>query len=257
MRTAIQLYTLRHLDEPLPDTITRVGETEFDGVEIAGLDDRAPADVAAALEEAGLDVMAAHVGLGVLEDDLDGTVETYRDLGCDHLVVPWTDPADLGTREGAESVAHRLADVGDRVRDHGLDFSSHNHDQEFRDVGGEPAFHVFAREAPDLTFEVDAGWVLAGGHDPAGLIREYGDRVPLVHCKDVLVDANREPGETDVFTTDAHQPVELGEGDLDLAGVLEAAREAGTEWACYEHDFPGDPVASLEHGSDLLTDLVG
>jgi sugar phosphate isomerase/epimerase len=256
MRTAIQLYTLRDLDEPLTDTIERVGDTALDAVEFAGLGDEPTDQIAAALDDADLDVMAAHVGLDALDDDLDETVEDYRAVGCDHVVVPWLDPEDFASREAVEETAHRLASVGDRVRDRGLDLSYHNHNQEFQPVDGVAAFEVLAEEAPDLTFELDVGWVLAGGHDPAEMIRDLGDRIPVVHFKDVDVGANVPEGGQAGFSTDDHQPVELGEGDLDLDAVAAAADDVGVGWACYEHDVPDAPVESLRHGSDRLTSLV-
>lgn len=254
MQTAIQLYTLRHLEEPLTETIARVGETDLDGVEFAGLGEQSADEINAALDDAGLDVMSAHVGIDALEDDLEATVAAYRAVGCDHLVIPSMPAEAFATREATVETAQRMASAGDAVRDNGLELSFHNHDRVFQTVDGESAFSVLAAEAPDLTFEVDAGWVLAGGHDPAAFIREYGDRVPLVHFKDVDVGANREGDET-AFTTDAHQPVELGTGDLDLEAVADATRDVGAEWACYEHDLPDDPVESLQRGSDAITDL--
>lgn len=254
MQTAVQLYTLRHLDEPLPDTIARVGETSFDGVEFAGLGDADPAEITAALDDADLDVMAAHVGLDDLASDLDDTVEAYRNVGCDHFVIPWLGPAAFADREAVAETAQRLSSVGDRVREHGVKFSYHNHTQEFQPVGDRSAFAVLADEAPDVTFELDAGWALAAGHDPADLLRELGERVPTVHCKDVAVSANRDDGGR--YATDDHRPVELGEGDLDLAEVADAAADAGVDWACYEHDAPDDPLESLRHGSETLAGLV-
>lgn len=256
MNAAIQLYTLRHLDEPLPKTIDRVGETAFDGVEFAGLGDPSNDEIGSALAATTLEPMAAHVPVDDLESDLAGTVEPYRDLGCDHLVVPWLDPADFASREDVAETAHRLASLGDRLRDRGFDFSYHNHVHEFRPVDGTSAYELLAAETTDLTFELDAGWALAGGHDPATLVRDLGERVPLVHFKDVAVGANRATGADPSYATDDHRPVELGDGDLDLEAVATAARDVGVEWACYEHDSPGDPVASLRHGSDVLARLV-
>lgn len=256
MQTAIQLYTLRHLDEPLVDTIDRVGETNFDAVEFAGLGDDSTAEITAALDDAGLDVMAAHVGIEELEDDLDGTVETYRAVDCDHLVVPYLDAECFASREAVEETADRLAAVGDDVRDHGLDFSYHNHSQEFQSVDGRPALEVLAEAAPDLTFELDVGWVLAGGSDPAAMLRDFGDRVPIVHFKDIEVGANVPDGEEPGTDTGDHQPVELGTGNLDLDAVVAAATDAGADWAVYEHDAPDDALESLRHGSETLSDLV-
>lgn len=256
MKTAIQLYTLRHLDESLPKTIERVGGTAFEGVEFAGLGDASTGDVTAALSAAGLEPMAAHVPVDDLESDFVGTVGPYRDVGCHHLVVPWLDPAAFASRAAVAETAHRLATLGDRLRDRGFDLSYHNHVHEFQPLEGTAAFEVLVAETTDLTFELDAGWALAGGHDPAALVRDLGARAPLVHVKDVAVDADRAPGVEPGYSTDDHRPVELGDGDLDAVAVAAAARDAGVEWACYEHDRPDDPLASLAHGSDRAARLA-
>ncbi|MFB6087170.1 MAG: sugar phosphate isomerase/epimerase family protein [Haloarculaceae archaeon] len=242
MQTAIQLYTLRHLEEPLPETLARVGETAFEGVEFAGFGDASPDEVAAALDDAGLESMSAHVGIDALEEDLAKTVEDYRTVDCDHLVVPWLDAEHFESREAVEATAERLNEIADGLADRGVALSYHNHDQEFQSVDGRPALAVLAEETTDVGLEVDAGWVLAGGTDPVEFLHDHSERIELVHLKDVDVAENR--------------PVELGDGDLDVEAVAEAAAAVGADWLCYEHDHPEDALESLDHGSDVLSRLV-
>ncbi|NHN59663.1 MULTISPECIES: sugar phosphate isomerase/epimerase [Halorussus] len=239
MRPAIQLYTLRDLDEPLPDLLARVGETAFEGVEFAGLGDSDPEEIRDALDDAGLEAAGAHVGIEALEDDLAGVVEIYEALGCDRIVVPYLDESAFESEAAVSDTADRLSAIADRLDDRGVALGYHNHDHEFVDLGGESAYEHLA-DATDFDLELDLGWADAAGHDPADLLAEYGDRVPLVHLKDVA------------DTT----PVELGEGDLDVEASVEAAEDAGTEWLIYEHDRPDDPEASLAHGAETLADLL-
>ncbi|WP_223301739.1 sugar phosphate isomerase/epimerase [Haladaptatus sp. R4] len=121
---------------------------------------------------------------------------------------------------------------------HSTSLCYHNHDHEFVDVGGKTGFEVFLDES-ELEIELDLGWTVAAGRDPVALIDSLGDRTPLVHVKDTL------DGE----------PVELGEGDVDLSACVNAARNAGTDWLVYEHDAPSDPLASLAHGAEHLRKL--
>ncbi|WP_435175535.1 sugar phosphate isomerase/epimerase family protein [Halorussus sp. AFM4] len=239
MRPAIQLYTLRDLDEPLPDLLARVGDTQFEGVEFAGLGDADPAEIRDALDDAGLDAAGAHVGAEALEDDLPGVVERYEALGCDRIVVPYLDGSAFESEDAVADTADRLSALADRLDDRGVALGYHNHDHEFVDLGGRSAFEALA-DATDFDLELDVGWANAAGYDPADLLAEYSDRVPLVHLKDVA-------GTT---------PVELGEGDLDVGAAVEAAEDAGTEWLIYEHDEPDDPAASLAHGAETLADLL-
>ncbi|WP_227353452.1 sugar phosphate isomerase/epimerase family protein [Haladaptatus salinisoli] len=239
VRTAIQLYTLRELDDSLLDLLARVGETAFDGVEFAGLGDASPADVADALDEAGLDAAAAHVSFDELEADPEGAVETYRELGCDTLVVPYLDESHFDSEASARETARRLDELAARVERRGATLCYHNHDHEFVDAGDRTGFDAFVAESA-VGIELDVGWVVAAGRDPLSLLDRLEGRVPLVHLKD----------------TAAGAPVELGEGDVDVDACADAARDAGAEWLVYEHDDPDDPRTSLRHGASRLAELA-
>jgi sugar phosphate isomerase/epimerase len=239
MRPAIQLFTLRDLDGSLPDLLARVGETAFEGVEFAGLGDSDPDEIRDALDDAGLDAAAAHVGVEDLEADLDAAVEAYRRLDCDRVVVPYLDEAHFASKEQTVDTARRLQELDGRLSDRGLDLGYHNHDHEFAALDGDSAFDVLADET-GIDLELDVGWATAAGRDPVGLLDHRRGRVPLVHLKDMAGD----------------RPVELGEGDLEIEACVRAAREAGTEWLIYEHDEPENAEESLEHGAETLAGLL-
>lgn len=239
-RTAIQLYTLRELDESLPDLLARVGEAGFDGVEFAGLGDDDPEDVADALDDAGLEAAAAHVPMGELEDDPGGIARTYHRLGCEWTVVPYLDAANFESERSAVRTARRLDELAARMEGHSTSLCYHNHDHEFSNVNGTTGFEVFCSES-EIEIELDVGWAVAAGEDPLSLLDSLAGRVPLVHIKD----------------TRNGRPVELGEGDVDLTACATAARESGADWLVYEHDDPADPLASLRHGAERLRELHG
>jgi sugar phosphate isomerase/epimerase len=240
MRPAIQLFTLRGLDDSLPDLLARVGETEFEGVEFAGLGESDPDEIRDALDDAGLDAAGAHVGIEALEDDLDATAETYRRLDCDRVVVPYLDEAEFASKQTVVDTARRLQELDARLSDHGITLGYHNHDHEFTALDGDSAYGLLADET-DFDLELDVGWATAAGHDPVDLLDRFRGRVPLVHLKDVAGD----------------QSVELGGGDLEIDACVRAAREAGTEWLVYERDEPDDPEASLAHGAETLAARLG
>lgn len=242
MRTAIQLYTLRNLDRPLPDLLELVGETDFDGVEFAGLDSTDSGTVATALSEAGLSVAGAHVPFEELTDDFEATVETYRAVGCETLVVPFLDADHFASEAAVAETAERLDDLARRLLAQDLRLCYHNHDHEFASLDEGDAFDRLVAETETVAFELDVGWVRAAGRDPVALLDELAGRVPLVHFKDVHADRRG--------------PTELGEGDLDLDACARAAERAGAEWAIYEHDEPDEPEASLFHGAELLDSLL-
>lgn len=240
-RSAVQLYSLREVEESLPELIVRAGNAGYEGVEYATrVSDAEPEAVRSALAEAGVISVAAHVSIDVLEDDLEATVEFYRSLGCDRLVVPWLDPEHFESAAAVEAAADRLLALAERVADQGARLYYHNHVHEFVEVDGQPAFELFA-EATDesLGLELDLGWAAAGA-DPVSLLDRWGERASLVHVSD----ADKEGS-----------PTEVGDGVLDIADCATAVRDSEVEWAIYEHDEPTDPLESLAHGAEVLREF--
>jgi sugar phosphate isomerase/epimerase len=238
MQTAIQLYTLRHVDEPTAARIARVGDAPFDGVEFAGApDDDAPG----ALADARLSAAAAHVGIEELENRLPAVADACEAADCPTVVVPYLDAAAFESAAAVEETARRLTAVGDALADRGLRLAYHNHDHEFTDLGDDTGFELLVERLGDaVAIELDLGWALAAGQDPAALLSRIGT-VPLVHLKDV--------------DAETATPVELGAGDLDVDGCAAAARDAGVEWLVCEHDDPSEPLTSLSRGAETLADL--
>ena len=245
VETAIQMYTLRNLDEPLPTVLERVGETDFNGVEFAFAVADADLDaVVDTLDRTGLAVAGVLVSREQLEESMKETIEVTDRLGCDTIGLSWLGPEHFESVEAVERIADLLTDFGDRLNDRDRRFLYHNHDQEFTDLGDESAYDLLVEAVGDsVRFELDVGWALAGGHDPVELLKRLAGRTPLVHMKD----------------TDAARavPVEIGNGDVDMDACARAAREGGAEWLVYEHDFPDFPVRSLEHGGEALSKLRG
>jgi sugar phosphate isomerase/epimerase len=245
MQYGAQLYSLRSLSRD--ERVSTVAAAGFDGVELVGLD---PVD------SGTLSVVAAHVGLDELESDPEGIVEQCRANGTGTVVVPIVDTAAFAAGT-VEETAARLDALAGRVADAGGRLLYHNHEFEF-EVGienesggdaeqsagtGETPYHTLVAATTRLWFELDVGWATAAGADPVALVDRFGDRVPILHLKDVRLDREAPRGA---------RPVDLGEGDVDLRGCLRAGRRAGVEWIVFEHDAPIDPTASVRDAADWL-----
>lgn len=242
MRTGIQFYTLRDLSEPLPDLIARVGEAGYDGAEF-GLADADPGDVRRALDAAGVEAIAVGAGPEEIARDPELVAADADAVGAEYVMLGYLPPERFDSVEQVRATAADLTAMAEDLRANGVQLLYHNHDHEFRRVGGRPAYEVLLEAAgPEVQFELDLGWVGTGGGDPYELLAALGERAPVVHLKDMAF-------ETGEFR-------ELGEGDLDIERALETAREAGVEWIVYEHDEPADPAASLAHAAELLERIV-
>ncbi|WP_415380743.1 sugar phosphate isomerase/epimerase family protein [Halosimplex sp. TS25] len=241
MRIGIQPYTISAIDEPLPLKLDRIARAGYEGVEL-GPDANTDA-VRDALDANDLAVSSVGSGLDALDDDLDAHVAACEAFDTDDVVVMWIDPEHFATREAVESTAERLDAAADRLSDRGLRLHYHNHAHEFTDLGETTGYEALVDATDRVRFEVDVGWAGVGGVDPAALLDDIGDRVSLVHLKDMDFDAGE-------FVT-------VGEGDLDLAEAVAAARRIGAEWGLFENDEPVDPVAEPSHASLLLDEHTG
>lgn len=127
--------------------------------------------------------------------------------------------------------------------------------------GFEPTFHHSTAtyvEAPweierllettDVGLCLDTGHLLVSDGDPVAAVRDWGDRINHVHLKDarqrVIDDIVAEAGALEeVWTRQAFCP--LGEGDLDVDGVLDGLRAIDyTGWLVVEQDHVPDAATT-------------
>ena len=250
VKTAIQLYTLRHIEESVPEIVTRVGESSFDGVEFwaahleAFEDESVIEETAAALDETGLEVAGWHLGADSIEEEFDRLVEICDAVGCETLVVPTYDSEQFQTREGVEGAADRLAGLAADLDEHGIDLLYHNHTFEFGEIEGGVAFEAFVETADGrFEFEPDVGLATHAGYDALDLLDLVGEQEPVVH----LTDAN--PDDSDALHAN------VGTGVVDVDACAKKAAEYGAEWLVCENGVTEDSLEALEHGSVAFAEL--
>jgi len=131
-----------------------------------------------------------------------------------------------------------------------------------RAAGFEPTFHHHAGtfvESPDeidrflanvdVDLTLDTGHLFIAGGDPLDAVQRWGDRINHLHLKDVdLSELTRVlaagGGMREVWSSGAF--VAFGEGDVDLAAVMEAVDARGFDgWIVVEQDVLNGPDVSL------------
>ena len=247
VRPAIQLYTLREFEAPLTETLGRVADTAYEGVEFAGLGEESPEAVADALDETGLEAVGAHVPLDSLRDDYEATVEAYETVGCERIVVPSYGEEGFASESAIAEAAEELTTLADRLADDGFEAHYHNHTYEFAQLSGEfgTAYDVFADRTDDrLGLEFDVGLARHGGVSPTAYLDRYADRISLVHLTDTVPD------------DDGKLHVDLGEGVVDLRACVRAAVDADAAWLIHENGLTTDPEATLTESSGRVRELL-
>lgn len=241
---AVQLYTLRNWKVTPDEVFAAVAGIGYSGVELAGNYGLSAAELREKLEAAGLKAVSAHVRLDDVEADLTGIIRYHKELGNDTLIVPWVSEEVRGkTAASWQALGQRLGTLAKRCEYAGMRFMYHNHDFEMVLIDGRPAIEWLMEGAQggNLGFEIDVAWVQFGGQEVPAMLAQYAGRCSRIHAKD-LGDNAAEHGLADV-----------GAGKLDWATILPAAKAAGVEWYIVEHDYPTDPVASIRHSYEFLS----
>lgn len=254
----LQLYTLGpDLAADLDGQLGQVAKAGYRTVELAGYAGKTPAVLRAALDKAGLSAASSHVGAASNKtqaglDNVDGVIAEAKVMGVAHIVLPmFPMPARFKAAAGEDMRAF-LARVGagmtaddwkgtaellnakaKPLKAAGLTLGYHNHNVEFAPVGGKTGLEILlANTDPALVqFEMDAGWVVAGGADPFAILKAHPKRFRQMHVKDVK--ASTKPN----FVIQ-QDPTEVGTGIIDWKRLLPAAHAAGVDGFFVEQEPP-------------------
>ncbi len=236
---ALQLYTVRdELAKDFPGTLEKVAKMGYAGVEFAGYGGLSASDLKGHLERLGLMPVGSHVGLDLLEKDLDAVIAFSAELGSSYIVCP---RAEIKDRASAEKHAALFNTFGEKVQGAGMEFCYHNHSHEFAKVDGGFALDLlFSKTDPSLVeIELDTCWIHAAGADPVAYVERYAGRCPVLHIKDIKADLKT--------------LTEVGAGVVNVKGIVGAAEKNAVEWLVVEQDACDKP--SLESARISLENM--
>lgn len=269
-KIALQVYSIRDdIKQDFYNTLKKVKEFGYDGVEFAGLYGNNPAEIKKMCEELGLVPISAHVPINELMDDMNGIIESYYILGCKHVVIPWL-PAEMHPDKEAfrTVVIPFLNKLGEALAAKGITLQYHNHDFEFVKLDGEYALDILYKEVgPEkLQTQLDTCWINVAGEDPVAYIKKYAGRLPTVHLKDFvgsrsdnmykLVGVNENEKQEAVPTFEFRA---LGRGVQNIPAIAQAAVESGAEWLIVEQDESSEgftPLESVQISAEYLLNTV-
>jgi sugar phosphate isomerase/epimerase len=228
-------------------TLRRVAEAGYQEVEFANYGALPSHELAALLGELNLRAVGSHVGLRLLDQDLEREINYCLDIDCPTIAIPTLTPQWRSTSaEGYRALAAYLNDLGRRCWQRGITLVYHNHDFDFlRDEGMYLLDILLAETDPTyLQLELDCGWAAYCEIDPTTYLRAYAGRVPLVHLKDLASDKSF---------------AEIGEGTLEIAAYYRVAVECGAQHFLIDNDTPRPPALqsvqrSLENLKRMLLD---
>lgn len=248
LKIGIQLYSVKNAIAQKPyEVLRQIAETGYRYIEAAnhnaandpGVGFGMPArELKQSLDELGLQIVGCHVN-PLQEDFLPEVLDYHAELGstqigCDIEFFPYGDMDYIKRR------CETFNRIGELCQERGMRYYYHNHYQEFQRFNGKLVYDIIMENTdPGLVYaEMDTYWIARGGQDPVSFMRNYNDRLILLHQKDFpkglqeplcmydgLVDREKNI-DMDVFMA-AKNPLaftEIGTGILPIQDYISAAR---------------------------------
>lgn len=248
----LQLYSVRNLlPKNFQGTLDQLAAAGYKEVEAAGYYNKTAAEFGNALQKAGLKCISTHHALTELKSQFSQLIEYAQALGLQYIVCSWAgvhrDPSRTGelNLDDWRYVADQFNAIGQKVKAAGMTFGYHNHWVEFGTENGVVFFdELLKRTDPKLVcFEMDCGWVVAGGHNPVDYLRKHPDRFPLFHIKDLVKQPDGK-----------WRNVVMGKGTIDYRPIFRAATGI-KHYFIEQEEFQGDPMTELRQDADFMKKL--
>ena len=184
----VQLYTVRSIlpQKPL-ETLRAIEKVGYREVEVTAenLDAIWPS-----LQKTSLKAVSAHLNDELFmreQAKLPPALDDAKKRGFEYVVCPYVKPRDRGGVEVIRKLGDTLNAAGELCNKAGLRLCYHNHAFEYQPTPDGRLLDVLMKTAdPKLvSLELDVMWAHVGGADPVSILKQYGDRIPLLHLKNV------------------------------------------------------------------------
>ncbi|MGA2100986.1 MAG: sugar phosphate isomerase/epimerase [Candidatus Sulfotelmatobacter sp.] len=216
----LELYSVRDALKKDPEgTVRAVAQMGYQCVEFYApyfeWSDTQAKQMRKVLDELGIRCYSTHNGLDNFSAEKIGRARDLNQmLGTKYMVLAWSDPkTDM---DGWKSLAEKLNSAADTLQPSGLKVGYHNHDAEWKAVGGKRPMDILAANTnPSVMLQLDVGTCLEAGANAVAWIRANPGRIRSIHCKDWSP------------APDLGYKVLFGEGKADWKGIFQAAESVG------------------------------
>ena len=194
MNIGLQMYTVhRHAWKNLPETLEKVSQIGYRGIEFFGDMIWDPAAIRQAISASGLTFTSWHVEWRDLQRGRrDETIEYLQKAGCPIAIIPalgggWNigHTQDEECKEAWLSHFEMMEEIRQALSKAGIRCGYHNHAHEFElSYDGKTLFEfIFDSLSREMVIEFDSGNCIEGGGDPLRILDKYSDRDMILHMK--------------------------------------------------------------------------
>lgn len=250
----LQLYSLREqFKTDVPGTLAQIKSWNIKEIEGGGTYGLSTGEYKKLLAQNNLKMISVSADFDALAKDPQPAIDEAKTFGAKYIVCFWIphNDDDFTIADVKKAIAV-FENAGKKIHAAGLSFCYHPHGYEFRPYENGTLFDYFVQYTNPgyVNFEMDVFWVKQPGQDPVALLQKYPDRFLMLHLKD------RKPGteNTQDGQADEESNVVLGQGDVNIAAVMEAAKKTGIKYYFIE-DESSRSVQQIPESLDYLHQL--
>lgn len=247
-RIGAQLYTVRDLiktEEEFISVMKKLSDIGYKSIQFSGVGAIAsPERLREICDGFGLKIACTHKGYNDYKDKIDEMIAFHKALDCDIAGLGSLPVAfRKSSLEEVDEAIDALNRASEKLEENGMVLGYHNHAFEFAKLENGQTLFSRLLEKGRFTFILDLYWLAFAGLNPAKFLEQLGDRVSVIHYKDMKVKLDN----TVTYT-------EVGAGTLNFDEIVKASGKA--RWAMVEQDLceDFDPVTSLENSYNYITE---
>jgi sugar phosphate isomerase/epimerase len=278
----IQLHSVRNnmAADPIK-TIKKIAKTGYKTVEIARHDANEEHCLGFGLsankinilkKESGINIIGAHIN-PINKKNIRKMAEFYKEIGTKYIIISldfFKDKREVANKAG------KYDELGKVLHDYGMQLLYHNHFHEFQIIDGKPVIDwIYELTNPEYVgFELDTYWVFRSGNNPISVLKRLGNRIKLIHQKDMpagygngidLLDKSKKHGgvptclESFVSYINESAFTEIGTGIMSIQSIINTAiKYTAAEHLILDQDFTKlDEMKSMKINYNNLSEYEG
>lgn len=229
MNIGFQLWSVHQLldtEENMELIIKAIKESGYQGVELFNIsDDQLFKQVIRLLNKYDLSIFSAHCAYEQLDQNLEQTIERYKQLNVESLVVPIAFEITKSV-SNMKTIIYRLVAIRQICLKHNIELYYHNHDCECLMLDNDYIINHVGRNG--IALEYDVHWLVRGGLDPYQMV---STKYPSsqIHIKDLkMINDGGQFKLVDCV---------VGKGTLDLDRLVKVANDRQIKWLIVEQEY--------------------
>lgn len=232
----LQLYSLRNeFPKDVPGTFAKIKSWGIHNLEDGndGTYGYTLEEYKAMLAKNDLKMVSVSAPFEELRDSPETVLERAKAYGAKYAVCFWI-PHDGNnfTIMDTENALKVFNAAGELFAREGVTLAYHPHGYEFRPYKDELLIDYLIKNSKFFDFEMDVYWFAHPGEDPVTWLRKYPNEFKLMHLKDCEKGTpGNQNGVSDVETN-----VVLGEGQIDIAAIIEEAKTMNIDYMFLEDE---------------------